>query len=75
MIEVRRLTEDGLMVLVDGDESMGKFKELVQRATNLWPDASPEIKEFADAVTNSDWHPKPLQNYKSQDTSIKHKRN
>lgn len=27
------------------------FQELVQRGSNLWPDASPEIKEFADRVT------------------------
>lgn len=29
-----------------------EFKELVQRATNLWPDASPAIKTFADQITN-----------------------
>lgn len=30
-----------------------KFIELVQRATNLWPDAPPEIKAFADQITNN----------------------
>ena len=28
------------------------FQELIQRGANLWPDAPPEIKEFADLVTN-----------------------
>lgn len=28
-----------------------QFQELIQRGSNLWPDASPEIKEFADRVT------------------------
>lgn len=27
------------------------FQELVQRGANLWPDAPPSIKEFADKVT------------------------
>ena len=34
------------------DDSRIKFRELVQRATNLWPDAPQEIKEFADIITN-----------------------
>lgn len=38
------------------------FRELVQRGANLWPDAPPEIKEFADLVTNG----KVLQNYREQ---------
>jgi hypothetical protein len=28
-----------------------QFQQLVQRGANLWPDAPPEIKEFADKVT------------------------
>lgn len=35
------------------------FKEMVQRACNLWPDAPAEIKEFADIITNG----QPMQNY------------
>lgn len=31
---------------------VAEFQELVFRATNLWPDASPAIKEFADKVTS-----------------------
>jgi len=32
-------------------EAVGAFKELVQRGSNLWPDAPPVIKEFADVIT------------------------
>ncbi len=32
-----------------------EFKELIQRGVNLWPDASPAIKEFADKLTNDGW--------------------
>lgn len=31
--------------------SWKQFQELVHRGSNLWPDASPEMKEFADKVT------------------------
>lgn len=34
------------------NESLKGFQELVQRGTNLWPDAPVEIKEFADLVTS-----------------------
>lgn len=40
-----------LDVYITSAESVTRFKELVHRATNLWPDAHPEIKEFADKVT------------------------
>ncbi len=43
-------------------ESIEKFKELVFRATNLWPDAPSEIKKFADQLI----HGKELQDYDSQ---------
>lgn len=39
--------------------SVAAFQQMVQRATNLWPDAPAEIKEFADIITNG----KPMQNY------------
>lgn len=48
-------------------ESWKSFQQLIQRGANLWPDAPPEIKEFADLVTNGE----VLQDYKSQDTSQK----
>lgn len=38
------------------------FKELVQRGANLWPDAPPEIKEFADRVTTG----RVQQDYRAQ---------
>lgn len=41
-----------MCVVIDNPESMANFITLVQRATNLWPDAPPEVKEFADLVTN-----------------------
>lgn len=31
---------------------MEKFKELIYRGANLWPDAPPAIKEFADRICN-----------------------
>lgn len=42
---------DGFVIVIDG-ESKKEFQELVQRGSNLWPDASAEIKAFADVVTN-----------------------
>ena len=35
------------------------FRELVQRGANLWPDAPPSMKQFADLITNG----KVLQDY------------
>lgn len=43
-------------------ESWKSFQELIQRGANLWPDAPPEIKEFADLVTNG----QIMQDYKRQ---------
>ena len=40
-----------MVVVVGGEGSIARFRELVQRGTNLWPDAHPEVKEFADKVT------------------------
>ena len=57
----------GYTVIIDG-KSGKNFRELVQRATNLWPDAPAEIKEFADQITNNGW---VMQDYASQDTSLK----
>lgn len=54
--------EPMLFVTVYGEASIKEFKELVQRGTNLWPDASPDIKEFADLVTNG----RVLQDYRAQ---------
>lgn len=46
---------------------VAEFKELVFRATNLWPDSSAAIKTFADEVI----HGKVLQNYEEQYRPIK----
>lgn len=39
-----------------------QFQELVYRGVNLWPDARPEMKEFADLITEG----KVLQDYFAQ---------
>lgn len=69
MILVRHVADDGFVIIIDSPYSIEIFKELVHRATNLWPDAAPEIKIFADEITNFEWHVGPLQDYASQDTS------
>jgi hypothetical protein len=51
MIDVKHF-ESGMIKILVHPDSKPEFLELVQRATNLWPDASPDIKEFADLVTN-----------------------
>jgi hypothetical protein len=52
-----------IIIEVEGDASIRQFQELVQRATNLWPDAHPEVKEFADIVTEG----RVLQDYKTNE--------
>lgn len=56
-----KLSNDA-MIVIDGPKALAAFKELVQRGANLWPDAPPEIKTFADEVTNG----RILQDYESQ---------
>lgn len=55
----------GNLVVFVSAESQEIFKEMVFRATNLWPDAPPSIKMFADLLH----HGRVLQNYEQQDTS------
>lgn len=43
----------GFTIVVDS-ESVPEFQKMVQRATGLWPDASPEMKAFADEVTHGE---------------------
>lgn len=50
------------------EEHFAKFKELIQRGANLWPDAPPYIKELADIITNDGTI---QQDYVGQDTSPK----
>lgn len=56
--------EDGLgtvrkTIEVTGSEDWEHFQELVQRGSNLWPDAPPQIKRIADLVTSG----KVMQDY------------
>ncbi len=51
-----------IAIIVADDGDIIHFKELVQRGANLWPDAPPSIKEFADLVTGGE----VLQDYYSQ---------
>ncbi len=72
MITVHRVKDKdeltlALTIVIDSAESLKQFKELVQRATNLWPDAHPDIKDFADLVTNE----KIFQDYHSQNTDLR----
>lgn len=60
MIYVEELVNGSLRIEVE-KESIPEFKELVHRATNLWPDASPDVKKFADVITIG----KPMQDYSS----------
>lgn len=43
---------DGASIQIYSEAMWKSFQELVQRGSNLWPDAPPEIKEFADMVTS-----------------------
>lgn len=71
MIFVSRLLDSDVTIVVEGEESAKNFRDMVQRATNMWPDAPPEIKAFADRITNADWTDAPLQDYHQQNTSKK----
>lgn len=58
---------DGPIVVRVTRSSIAEFKELVHRATNLWPDSSAAIKTFSDEVI----HGKVLQNYEDSYKQIK----
>jgi hypothetical protein len=58
----RSQIKQSISITIEGDD-IEKFKELVQRGSNLWPDAPASIKEFADQVTTGT----VLQDYKSQE--------
>lgn len=72
-IRINAVSDDVLVISIKGAHSMAAFRELVQRATNLWPDAAPAIKQFADEITNPDllqtYYPGKLQDYDVQNTS------
>lgn len=63
MIEYFSQTDStGASIIYVRQEHKAELKELIQRGANLWPDASPAIKEFADMVTSG----KILQDYRKQ---------
>ena len=64
-IEIDKADDLSMIKIWITAKSLPAFKDMVHRATNLWPDAPPEIKEFADNLI----HGAPLQNYYLQDTS------
>ena len=61
MIEIHT-TPNLQVIILDSEKSISRFKELIQRGANLWPDAPAEIKEFADLITSG----QILQDYRSQ---------
>lgn len=42
----------GAMYLNLPSRLVPEFKLMVQRALNMWPDCSPELKELGDVITN-----------------------
>lgn len=60
-IKVTRVGNIGTVEILNA-EDWKLFQELVQRGSNLWPDAPPQIKELADLVTNG----KVMQDYFKQ---------
>jgi hypothetical protein len=67
---IAHTSQNNIAVLVGSDliqvsvdlNMIPHFKTLVQRALNTWPDAPPELKEFADLLLEG----KVLQDYHSQ---------
>lgn len=63
-IKLLTTVEDGLgtvgkSIVVDTQEDYKLLQEIFQRAGNLWPDASPQVKRIIDLVTNG----KVMQDY------------
>lgn len=52
MIHVSRDPESSNLAITITDESVGKFKILVDRALNCWPDAPGELKDLGDMLTH-----------------------
>lgn len=55
-ITLKTMVQDGIgteakVIWIDTIDDYKMFQNLVQRATNLWPDAPAEVKRFADMVT------------------------
>jgi NTP pyrophosphatase (non-canonical NTP hydrolase) len=60
-VRITSLRDDPLSWLFK-TQDVSAFRELIQRGANLWPDAPPEIKAFADWVTTG----KIMQDYHAQ---------
>lgn len=58
-IDVWRLDASKVTAIEVPDKLLPIFRVMIHRAVNLWPDAPPEIKHFADIITNG----KPMQDY------------
>jgi|SRR6188768_1157275 len=58
-IDVYRLPESEIVTVDIPDVLFESFQEMVQRATDKWPDAPAEIKHFADVITSG----RPMQDY------------
>lgn len=69
MIHVHRFQSGAYEIQVSAT-SAKVFEELVHRATNLWPDAPPEVKEFADTITNEG---KLMQDYRRAEVTAQPK--
>lgn len=59
---VHTLSTNGTLVVIVPMQLREQFNALVQRGANMWPDASPDIKEFADLVTSN----QVMQDYNTQ---------
>lgn len=58
-IHVYSLFESGITTIDVPNDALVKFREMIQRATDKWPDAPDYIKHFADIITNG----APMQDY------------
>ena len=51
---------EGKAIFIDNEEDYIHFQELIQRGSNLWPDAPACVKQIADLVTSG----RIMQSYK-----------
>lgn len=63
-LSLETTVQDGLgtvrkAIVADKAEDFKLLQEIMHRATNLWPEAPPQVKRLADMVTNG----KVLQDY------------
>ena len=51
-ITVHTLSTSDTLIIIVPVSCREEFNKLINRGANLWPDAKPYIKEFADLVTS-----------------------